>query len=160
MDRCLECNSKIGWLKKRVEEVYCSERCCDEARDRSRKRELQLIAQIEADREALAVAERLRERERLEHEAASVLRTTSDIVKKGDASRAPCPKCGLPWAEEHGVGSFGRTRGHCGRCGFQAEFITVEVCLHCRCSSLVVESEDDARCPRCKSRPRRRRQIA
>lgn len=160
MTRCLECNSKIGWLRKRVEDVYCSEACRDDARDRARRQELQLIARIEAERDMLAASERLRERERLEHEAASVLRTTSDIVKKADASGAPCPKCGLPWAEESGAGSFGRTRGHCGRCGFQAQFIAIEDCVHCRCHSLVVESEDDARCPRCKSRPRRRRQIA
>ena len=42
----------------------------------------------------------------------------------------------------------------------QLHFVSIEQCSHCMCHSLVVESLDDARCPRCKSRPRRRRQIA
>lgn len=158
MTRCLECNSRIGWLKKRVESVYCSESCRDVARDRAFRRELQLMAQIESERDVMAASERARERDRLEQDARMV--TSSDVVTKGTPSGASCPKCGSGWVEEQGAGAFGRNRGHCARCGFHAEFISIEACLHCRCHSLVIESSDDARCPRCKSRPRRRRQIA
>ena len=156
MATCLECEVKIGWLKKPVEGVYCSEAC----------REASLRAASERERRGTAarIAEALaEERTRLEREAAAALRASnpvSEVVLKAPAGQLPCPKCSAPWAAVQGGGRFGRHRGDCARCGFSAEFIAVEACPNCRCASLVVESEDDARCPRCKSRPRRRRQIA
>lgn len=160
MARCLECGSRIGWLKRPVASVYCSGRCRDAARAKIAALEAELLARLEAEHESLAAIDRLKERDRLESEAAFLLRTESEIVRKGPGPGAPCPKCGAEWKEVPGGGQFGRTRGQCVPCGFQAEFLVIEKCPHCRCHSLVVETEDDARCPRCKSRPRRQRQIA
>jgi hypothetical protein len=159
MGHCLHCDKRIGFLKKPVDGAYCSTQCRDAAleqmfareRDDARTRELAFEAQQAEMRE--------RERERLETEAAAI-RGKSDVVQRPTPSDTPCPKCGSGWTAMIGGGSMGRNRGRCGRCGFGAEFVAIEDCPNCRCHSLVVESDDDARCPRCKSRPRRRRQIA
>jgi ubiquitin C-terminal hydrolase len=160
MSQCLHCEKRIGFLKKPVDGAYCSDQCRDQAveklfakeRDDARAREA--IAEVQ-DREV-----RMRERERLEYEAA-MLRGKSDVVPRPTSSEtSPCPKCSSPWTTMAGAGALGTCRGRCGRCGFSAEFVAIEQCPNCRCQSLVVESDDDARCPRCKSRPRRRRQIA
>ncbi len=150
---CLHCQKKLGWFKKPVEEIYCSELCRDAAMEEMLIRHQQEAEQREAE-------ERARERERLEMEAA-MLRGKSEVVLKPTVGmRTPCPKCGGSWRHVHGGGGFGRDRGECSSCGFRSDFIAIEQCPNCRCLSLVVESQDDARCPRCKSRPRRRRQIA
>ena len=150
---CLQCDKKIGWLKKPIDGSYCSDACRDAALEELRQLEQSRLARIEADAF-------VRERERLEVEAA-MLRAQSEIVRRPTlAHDSACPKCGAPWKHVHGGGSLGRDRGDCSSCGFQAEFIGIEQCPNCRCVSLLVESQDDARCPRCKSRPRRRRQIA
>lgn len=159
MAHCIECNSKIAWFKRRSS-VYCSAECEGEARARAVLGELQVLARIEAERDSQASIDRHSERIRLETEAENLLRKTSDIVRTADAAARPCPKCGSAWEEQQGMGSFGRNKGRCHRCGFQAEFIAILDCAHCQCHSLVVETDDEARCPRCKSRPRLGRQIA
>jgi hypothetical protein len=159
MRNCLHCDRKFGFLKKPVDGVYCTTTCRDEALEASllREREVALLREEEAIR--AEAEQRATERERLEIEAAR-LRGTSDVVLRPDLKAMPCPKCGNNWRHMHGSGAFGRDRGECPSCGFKAEFIAIETCSNCRCLSLIVESQDDARCPRCKSRPRRRRQIA
>jgi hypothetical protein len=156
---CLQCDKKIGWLKRPVEGSYCSVDCRDRALEaasaRKRERALELEAEL-IEREAEV---RAKERERLEIEAA-MLRGKSEIVLKPVPAESPCPKCGGVWSQASGAGSMGRHLGECGACGFRAQFIAIESCPNCRCHSLIIESQDDARCPRCKSRPRRRRQIA
>lgn len=159
MAHCIECNAKIPWFKRRSS-IYCSPSCEGEARARAVEGELRLIARIEAQRDSEASIARHLERARLEQEAEGLLRKTSDIVRRADAAACPCPKCGSAWEEQQGKGSFGRNKGRCLRCGFHAEFIAILDCSHCQCHSLVLETEDEARCPRCKSRPRRGRQIA
>lgn len=150
---CLQCEKKIGWLKKPVDGSYCSEECRAVAMEEMRARELEELARLEADAFS-------RERERLEIEAA-MLRAQSEVVRiPSIAENSACPRCNAPWKHVHGGGSLGRDRGDCANCGFHAEFLGIEQCPNCRCTSLLVESQDDARCPRCKSRPRRRRQIA
>ncbi|HEX7670291.1 MAG TPA: hypothetical protein VF395_11935 [Polyangiaceae bacterium] len=159
MRTCIQCDKKIGFLKKPVDGGYCSTACRDAALEESllRERERALFQEEELIR--LEAEERAVERERLEIEAAR-LRGTSDVVLRPDLTREPCPKCGQNWKQIHGGGRFGKYRGECSSCGFEAEFVAIEQCANCRCHSLIVESQDDARCPRCKSRPRRRRQIA
>jgi hypothetical protein len=159
MRRCLHCDRKIGFLRKPVDGVFCSIDCHDRAIYEAREREYQRAIEEEAALERDDALYRAEERERLENEAAR-LRATSDVVLRPDLDQAPCPKCGDKWRLIRGGGSFGRDRGHCPSCGFHSEFLSIEHCENCRCTSLVVESDDDARCPRCKSRPRRRRQIA
>ena len=160
MVRCLECSAKIGWLRRPVSGLYCSARCRDSARAKVERLENELLSRLAAEHESLAAVERLKELNRLESDAASLLRMTSEVVRKGAGGRSHCPKCSEQWEEVQGGGSFGKNRGRCTHCGFSAEFLKIEDCPHCRCHSLVVETEDDARCPRCKSRPRRQRQIA
>lgn len=159
MRRCVHCDRKIGFLKRPVDGLFCSVECSESALAEAREREYQRALWEEAEFERAQAERRAAERERLEQEAAR-LRGTSDVVLRPDLDQAPCPKCGDSWRLSRGGGKFGRDRGECPGCGFQAEFLSVEQCHNCRCHSLVVESEDDARCPRCKSRPRRRRQIA
>lgn len=153
--KCLQCNNKIGWLKRPVDESYCSVEC----RDRSLAEAAQRKREIEAELIQREAEVRAKERERLEIEAA-MLRGKSEIVLKPVPAESPCPKCGSVWSQASGAGSMGRHLGECGSCGFRAEFVAIESCPNCRCHSLIIESQDDARCPRCKSRPRRRRQIA
>jgi len=150
---CLQCDKKIGWLKKPVDGSYCSDECRDVAMEELRVREEEAFSRLRTDAFA-------RERERLEVEAA-MLRAQSEVVRRPTlAHDSACPKCAAPWKHVHGGGKLGRDRGECPSCGLQAEFLGIEQCPNCRCISLLVESQDDARCPRCKSRPRRRRQIA
>jgi hypothetical protein len=155
---CLHCGKKISWLKKPVDGVYCTNECRDESFEDMIRKRLE-VQRVEATLEAAEAEERARERERLETEAA-MLRGISEVVRKPLLTESPCPKCDGPWRRVQGAGSFGRDVGECASCGFSAEFIAIEHCPNCRCHSLVVESQDDARCPKCKSRPRRRRQIA
>ena len=159
MRRCVQCESKIQFLKRPVDGLYCSAECRDRALEESLARAAERAMLEEAALIRLEAEERARERERLEIEAAR-LRGTSDVVLRPDLATSPCPKCGRTWHFVHGGGSLGRCRGDCPSCGLEAEFMTIEQCPNCRCHSLIVESQDDARCPRCKSRPRRRRQIA
>lgn len=156
---CLHCEKKISWLKRPVEGLYCSEACRDEAYEHSLRALREEAERQEAELEALEAEFRASERERLEIEAA-MLRGRSEIVLRPGMSGTPCPGCGGEWTVMQGGGAFGKSLGECGPCGFKAEFLCIEGCPNCRCHSLVVESQDDARCPRCKSRPRRRRQIA
>jgi hypothetical protein len=156
---CLHCGGKIGWLKKAIDDVYCSVECREEAIEEMLRRRHEDALRTEALIEAEAAEERNRERERLET-AAAHLRGVSDVVRRPSIGQEPCPKCAAPWNHMHGAGALGRSLGECGHCGFRAEFLSIDACPNCRCHSLIVESPDDARCPRCKSRPRRRRQIA
>src|SRR5947207_4113238 len=105
--KCLQCDKKIGWLKRPIEGTFCSESCRDqsqaEAALRRRENALQLEAEL-AEREAEIRAE---ERERLEIEAA-MLRGKSEIVLKPVPAESPCPKCGSVWSQASGAGSMGR----------------------------------------------------
>ncbi len=157
--KCLHCEKKIGWLKNPVDGLYCTPLCRDEARQELTLRQREATMRLDAEFEDRDAALRAKERERLEIEAA-LLRGKSEVVVRPDVVQSPCPKCGAPWNHRHGAGGFGRNVGECPGCGFRAEFISIEHCPNCRSHSLIVESQDDARCPRCKSRPRRRRQIA
>ncbi len=157
--RCVHCEKKIGWLKKPVEGSYCSELCRDGAREQADRRQHATAVLLEAELAAREAEQRALERERLEIEAA-MLRGRSEVVLKPSCAQFPCPKCGAAWNQSPGAGALGRQLGECQHCGFRAEFIAIESCPNCRCHSLIIESPDDARCPRCKSRPRRRRQIA
>lgn len=159
MRACIQCDKKIGFLRKPVDGAYCSIACSDAALEESLLREREHAIFQEAELTRQESEERALERERLEIEAAR-LRGTSDVVLRPDLTAAPCPKCGHNWHQVHGGGAFGRHRGECPGCGLAAEFVAIEQCSNCGCHSLIVESQDDARCPRCKSRPRRRRQIA
>ena len=153
--KCLQCNKGIGWLKRPVDGSYCSADCRDRSLEEAAHRKREIEAEL-IQREAEV---RAKDRERLESEAA-MLRGKSEIVLKPVPAESPCPKCGGVWSQASGAGSMGRHLGECGACGFRAEFVAIENCPNCRCHSLIIESQDDARCPRCKSRPRRRRQIA
>ncbi|HEX4337440.1 MAG TPA: hypothetical protein VH062_16110 [Polyangiaceae bacterium] len=157
--KCLQCDKKVGWLKRPVDASYCSVECRDRALEASAEQRRTRALALEAELEQREADMRAKERERLEIEAA-MLRGKSEIVLKPVPSESPCPKCGSVWSQASGAGSMGRHLGECGACGFRAEFIAIESCTNCRCQSLIIESQDDARCPRCKSRPRRRRQIA
>jgi hypothetical protein len=165
MARCVRCDRKIGWLRRAVDGCYCSTACrrashLDEL-ERLRAEAAQRGAEEDGFSRGLAVdpEERSRIRVKLELEAA-VLRAKAEIARREAEEGPRCPKCGAGWSERRGAGAQGRDHGACGACGFAAEFVAIEQCPNCGCGSLVVESEDDARCPRCKSRPRRRRQIA
>jgi hypothetical protein len=159
MRACIHCDKKIGLLKRAVDGAYCSAACRDGALAEAQLRDREDARQREAQLIRRESEERAIERERLEIEAA-LLRGTSDVMLRPDLTSAPCPKCGHSWHQVPGGGALGRNRGECPSCGLNAEFIAIEQCSNCRCHSLIVESPDDARCPRCKSRPRRRRQIA
>jgi hypothetical protein len=157
--KCLHCGKKVGWLKKPVDGLYCGVRCRDGAQEEAlRRRHAEDLAR-EASLAAFEAEHRAIERERLEIEAAT-LRGKSEIVLKPNLAHTPCPKCGSDWDRRPGRGALGHDMGECRHCAYRADFISIETCPNCRCQSLVVESLDDARCPRCKSRPRRRRQIA
>jgi hypothetical protein len=156
---CVHCDKKIGWFKRPVDDTFCSEQCRDQAAEALARRKHEQVLAIEDELARREAETRAEERERLEIEAA-MLRGKSEIVRKPVPAESPCPKCGSTWSQASGAGSMGRHLGECGTCGFRAEFIAIESCPNCRCHSLIVESQDDARCPRCKSRPRRRRQIA
>ena len=159
MGHCLHCEKRIGFLKKPVDGEYCSAKCRDGAKELSLAREQAAAIARDAEHEQREREFHANERERLEIEAV-MLRGKSDVVPRPTPSDSPCPKCSSSWTVMVGSGTLGRHRGRCARCGFGAEFVAIEDCPNCRCHSLVVESDDDARCPRCKSRPRRRRQIA
>lgn len=153
MSYCLHCNKRLGWLKRPVDGVYCGPECRDRAIEEMLERQRLSAEEVDAE-------ERMRERERLEIEAAMLRGKSEVIVKPNLSDSVPCPKCGGHWKHVRGGGGLGRDRGDCTACGYHTDFMAIEQCPNCRCFSLVVESQDDARCPRCKSRPRRRRQIA
>ena len=157
--KCLQCENKIGWLKRPVEGSFCSDQCREKSLEEAAVRRRESALALEAELMLREAEMRAKERERLEIEAA-MLRGKSEIVLKPVPSESPCPKCGGVWSQASGAGSMGRHLGECASCNFRAEFIAIESCPNCRCQSLIIESQDDARCPRCKSRPRRRRQIA
>lgn len=159
MRACTHCNKKIGFLRRPVDGAYCSTTCRDGALELLLLQERENALAREEEMSRLEASERAAQREQLEIEAAR-LRGTSDVVLRPDLTAAPCPKCGHNWSQVLGGGVCGRSRGECASCGFAAEFVAIEQCSNCRCHSLIIESQDDARCPRCKSRPRRRRQIA
>jgi hypothetical protein len=99
---------------------------------------------------------RREERMRLEAEAA-LLRSVSSACYVGESSLSRCPRCDGHWHVHSGPGG---SHGKCGCCGFDAMFVAIEECPHCESQSLVVESDDEARCPRCRNHPRRARQVA
>ncbi|HVU00834.1 MAG TPA: hypothetical protein VHE30_03750 [Polyangiaceae bacterium] len=159
MRRCIHCDRRLHLFSRRVDELYCSEECREAELEEAREREWERALAEEAEYERFEAMLRAEERERLEY-AAACLREKSDVILRPDLEQVPCPKCGAGFRLSRGGGSFGRDRGECPGCHFQADFLAIEECPNCRCTSLVVETLDDARCPRCKSRPRRRRQIA
>ncbi len=136
---CIQCNTKIGFFKSPIEGVYCTYDCRNDARremeDNQRKsRELEIAAKRHA------------EEERAES------RRSEQLSQAAQAKKSACPKCSEAWSYVQGGGAMGLDVGDCIKCGFSAEFLGIERCPHCHCESLVMQSDDSAKCPRCKYR--------
>lgn len=137
---CLQCDQKIGMFKRAIEGVYCSYGCRDAARAARREAE---------ERHSQAVVTQ----QTLEPQPEAP-RMQSQVVAKGPVpAYTECPKCSSEWSYEAGAGALGLHHGECNRCGYRADFLTIDVCPNCRCRSLVGQT-DEARCPRCKTRVR------
>ena len=145
--QCVHCEKKIGLFKKPIEGIYCSADCSNAAR-------------VEQARQAKEAEQRALEQARLDSEADGERAHSGVIAKAARELLGQCPKCSHDWKYVPGAGSAGLDVGECGHCGFTAEFLAIEACENCRTPSMVVRSEHDARCPKCKSRPNRSRQSA
>lgn len=179
---CLQCSAKIGLFKKPIEGVYCSPLCRDAAAEEQARLEQQARQRGEEQARLAAQAPQpatvevagatapapapAPQAQQLVAAAPAFTAPSrpppaapseSGVVARAPTGTEPCPKCGSPWNQTPGGGSFGRDRGECPWCGFSAEYIAVEPCDNCRCRSVIVVSADEARCAKCKSRPRRRR---
>jgi hypothetical protein len=146
-EHCIWCNRRLD--ESEMGSAYCSDACRVEAIRKLLRRERFKAMRHETVR-------RREERQRLEAEAA-LLRSLSDACYVGGPSLSKCPRCEGNW---HVHAAPGLSSGSCGCCGFKATFSAIEECPHCESQSLVVESHDEARCPRCKNHPRRARQVA
>lgn len=146
---CIWCNRDIDLASQAAGSAYCSDGCRVEAiRKLLRRERFKAMRHERLHREA--------ERKRLEAEAA-LLRSLSDTCFVGESSLTKCPRCDGVW-HVHAASSL--SSGSCGCCGFHATFVAIEECPHCESQSLIVESVDEAKCPRCKNHPRRARQVA
>lgn len=146
---CIWCNRQLGAGPESESSAYCSDVCRVEAIRKLLRRERFKAMRHEKIR-------REEERKRLEAEAA-LLRSLSSNCVVTESSLTKCPRCEGNW---HVHSGSSRSSGACGCCGFRAMFVAIEECPHCESQSLVVESADDAKCPRCKNHPRRVRQVA
>jgi hypothetical protein len=146
-DHCIWCNREIGLQS--AGSAYCSDACRVEAIRKLLRRERFKAMRHETVR-------RREERQRLEAEAA-LLRSLSNGCFVDESSLSRCPKCDGGWQVHT---TAGVSHGRCGCCGFHSSFVAIEECPHCESQSLVVESSDEARCPRCRNHPRRARQVA
>jgi hypothetical protein len=146
---CIWCNRRLEALPESHASAYCSDACRVEAIRKLLRRERFKAMKHETVR-------RREERKRLEAEAALLLSLTSQCYVS-ESSSSKCPRCDENW---HVHAAPGLSSGSCGCCGFKATFTSIEECPHCESPSLVVESHDEARCPRCKNHPRRARQVA
>ena len=68
--KCLQCDTKIGWLKRPVDGSYCSVECRDRSIDEAAKRRRETALALEAELAEREAEIRAKERERLEIEAA------------------------------------------------------------------------------------------
>src|SRR5436190_11629664 len=148
----LDSSGHCIWCNRALEDsesasAYCSDACRVEAIRKLLRRERFKAMRHETVR-------RREERQRLEAEAA-LLRSISNGCFVGESSVSRCPRCDGNW---HVHTASSGSSGRCGCCGFEASFVAIEECPHCESQSLVVESVDEARCPRCKNHPRRARQ--
>ena len=136
---CVQCDKKIGLFKKPVEGIYCTYDCRNAARAEEERRRTEAAGRARA------------EADRREEEAEQ--RRHSEVVHRERVERhSACPKCGEAWAVIPGAGALGHDHGECKRCGFKADYLSVEACPHCRCQSLVIAANGEGRCPRCKTR--------
>lgn len=142
---CIWCNRMLDDTESAS--AYCSDACRVEAIRKLLRRERFKAMRHESIR-------RREERMRLEAEAA-LLRSLSSGCFVNQSSLSHCPRCDGHWHVHSGSESHGKCR-----CGFEATFVAIEECPHCESQSLVVQSDDEARCPRCKNHPRRARQVA
>jgi hypothetical protein len=149
--RCAWCNRNFDSTVAGEHGVYCSTECHSESVLHLLRRERHSIARHDS---FLRAAERFR----LENEAARLRSARRAAESKG--KHAHCPKCSAEWCCSAVSGAPARHRGECSHCGFAAEFVAIEQCPHCEDHSLLIVSADTARCPRCKSQPRRQRQVA
>ena len=86
---CLQCDKKIGWLKKPVDGSYCSEECRAVAFEEMRMREQEALARLELD-------VFVRECERFEIEVV-MLCVQSEVVRRLTfAENSVCPKYNTP----------------------------------------------------------------
>ncbi len=146
---CIWCNRQLGEGSESESSAYRSDACRVEAIRKLLRRERFKAMRHEKVR-------REEERKRLEAEAA-LLRSLGNACVVAESSVTKCPRCDGNW---HVHGGSSRSTGACGCCGFRTTFVAIEECPHCEEQSLVVESADDAKCPRCKNHPRRVRQVA
>ena len=134
--QCVQCGEKIGFFRKAVEKVYCSEQCADKA-----QKEM-----VEQQRQADALRDEAKQRvaedaERDKAEQAEAARREEELRR--------CAKCDKQWDYTAAAEQGGVQTGKC-TCGFEAEFVRIEDCPHCRSHSFVVAEDGSARCPRCK----------
>lgn len=136
---CIQCNKKIGFFSKPIEGVYCNYDCRNESRAETERlqRETRELAEAAA---------------RQAEEAESARRQSEAVSKAAAEQRSRCPKCSDSWSYVQGGGALGVDVGDCPKCGFSAEFVSIDSCPHCHSQSLVVQSDHSARCPRCKYR--------
>lgn len=146
---CIWCNRQLAANAEPDASAYCSDSCRVEAIRKLLRRERFKAMRHEK-------ARRQEERKRLEAEAA-LLRSLTNGCSVVESSLSKCPRCDGNW---HVHTSSSHSSGSCGCCGFRASFVAIEECPHCESQSLVVETVDEARCPRCKNHPRRARQVA
>ena len=146
---CIWCNRELGAVSESSGSAYCSDACRVEAIRKLLRRERFKAMRHETIR-------RREERQRLEAEAALLL-ALGGSCQVNESSLSRCPRCDGNW-HVHSVS--GSSHGHCGCCGLDTPFVAIEECPHCESQSLIVESDEEARCPRCKNHPRRARQVA
>jgi hypothetical protein len=134
---CVGCGKKIGFFKKAVEGVYCSEECAEASQKE--------MAAQQQQADALRDEAKLRGAEDAKREQAE-----KQEAAKLEQQRNSCPKCGQPWQHTPAAQEGGVQTGHCSACGLKAEFTAIEPCPHCRAEALLVIPDGPNRCPRCK----------
>ena len=143
---CIQCEKKLGFFQTPIESVYCSYKCRDAAR-------VDLAENDRRSHDRILAAQR-----RAEDEAKESQRR-SELERAQQKALASCPKCSSEWAYVKSGGPAGVDTGDCARCGFAADFTTIEKCPVCAATSLVVAPDGEARCPRCKFRKHREQQL-
>lgn len=133
---CIQCDSKIGVFRTALEGVYCSVACRD-------------ASHAAIARRAVLPPDPQPSRPRLH----------SERVPKAHV-HGVCPKCEREWSVAPGAGPLGAHAGQCRWCGYGATFVAIERCATCRSTSLVMETPEDGRCPRCKTRAGRYRRLS
>ena len=134
---CIQCSQKIGFFKSPIEGVYCSYDCRNDARAE--------IERAQSENLALEAAAR-----RQAEQEAEERRRSETVLKAEFAKASHCPKCEKPWSLVQGGGAMGLDVGDCASCGFSSEFLRVDKCPNCHSDSLVIQSGETGKCPRCK----------